>query len=679
MATDPNEEGTISVTGVIPASSTSYIEALLSGQTYKWGGALGAGVTITYSFPGNFTNDPPYWSPDYSDEDENLAVSYLNAGQAAAFSDALQAWADVANLTFNQVDDSLGSSTTVGVIRAAFFNNMTDASGWATYPTYWAEGGDVWLNPDSGIWSGADLAAGGAGFSTMLHEIGHALGLSHPLDGGTTPGYDLRTTIMSYNIGPHGWFREVTETSPGSFSWTYTPVEPETPMIKDIAAIQYLYGANTSFQTGDNLYTFGTSTPFLKTIWDAGGEDTISVANFTRGCEIDLVPGHLSSISIPSDELPPFATEDDPGSVYDGTDNLGIAFGTIIENAIGGSGPDRLVGNSAANDLTGNAGNDTLIGGAGSDILTGGNGNDSLNGGAGSDTLTGGAGNDTYIVTAGDTIVEATSAGMDTVQSSVTTTLGAELENLVLTGTAAINGTGNELNNSITGNAGNNILNGGTGNDTLSGGAGNDTFIINGGDTVVEAANQGTDTVQASVSFVLGANVEKLTLTGVGNLVGNGNGLGNLIIGNTGKNTINGGTGNDILAGGAGNDVLIGGPGADSLNGGPGADAFLFSTALGVSNVDTLNAFSHTDDVIRLDDDIFTAIGLAPNTVLTAAKYKENATGVATDSSDRIVYNTTTGALFYDADGNGPGVAVRFAVIAGGPDDVDQTDFFVVG
>ena len=187
---------------------------------------------------------------------------------------------------------------------------------------------------------------------------------------------------------------------------------------------------------------------------------------------------------------------------------------------------DQVLTGTAGNDvLTGGAGHDQLFGLAGNDTLQGGLGNDLLDGGTGTDTMQGGTGNDTYVVdVTGDVVTEMANEGIDTVQSNVTYTLGANVENLTLTGTAAISGTGNALDNIITGNGANNTLSGGAGNDrldgalgsdTMIGGTGDDTYVVNqAGDAITESLNQGTDTVESAITFTLGSNVENLLLTG---------------------------------------------------------------------------------------------------------------------------------------------------------------------
>ena len=270
--------------------------------------------------------------------------------------------------------------------------------------------------------------------------------------------------------------------------------------------------------------------------------------------------------------------------------------------------------------------------------------NNVLDGGAGSDTMRGGAGNDTYVVdVAADVVTEMPAREPTSCRRGDVHSLAANVENLTLTGAAAINGTGNTLANAIAGNAANNVLDGGTGADTLAGGAGNDTYVVdNAGDIVSEAASAGTDTINASISYVMAANVEFLLLTGSAGLGGTGNALDNWVRGNTGINVLsgmdgndtiwadlgndmlNGNNGNDLLQGGGGNDtitdaagnnlldggagtdtltggaareMMIGGTGADSLTTGGGADVIGFNKGDGA---DTLNASIGSDDTLSL-------------------------------------------------------------------------------
>lgn len=261
------------------------------------------------------------------------------------------------------------------------------------------------------------------------------------------------------------------------------------------------------------------------------------------------------------------------------------ALSAEVENlTLTGTAAINGTGNALANILTGNSGVNTL---------TGGEGDDRLDGKAGADRLNGGLGNDTYVVdNTGDVVTEGAGQGIDAVESSVTLTLAANVENLTLTGTGAINGTGNALDNVLVGNSGRN---------TLSGGAGNDTYFVGTGDTVTESANQGTDIVNSGVTWTLGSNIEVLALTGNTAINGTGNTLSNLLRGNTANNTLTGGSGVDLLEGGAGNDTLSdstasdrgyfnGGSGTDTLTGGSGAEMFI-----GGTGNDTLNTGSGAD------------------------------------------------------------------------------------
>ena len=271
------------------------------------------------------------------------------------------------------------------------------------------------------------------------------------------------------------------------------------------------------------------------------------------------------------------------GGLGDDTLNGGDGRDTAsYDNASGAVTVSLLLQDQAQN--TGSAGSDyltgieDLVGGASNDSLIGDANANSLDGGLGNDTMAGGANSDFYVVnSAGDVVIEGVNAGLDYVVSSISYTLGANLEDLGLAGSAGnVNATGNSLNNHLQGNAGNNALDGGAGADSMAGGMGSDTYSVeNVGDVVTELADQGIDTIKTNLaSYTLGLNVENLILVGAGNINGTGNTLNNSIIGNGANNSLIGGSGDDTLSGGAGNDVLNGGSGADRLIGGAGNDTY---------------------------------------------------------------------------------------------------------
>ena len=360
----------------------------------------------------------------------------------------------------------------------------------------------------------------------------------------------------------------------------------------------------------------------------------------------------------------------------EGTDivlaSITYALGANVERLIlTGSDPiegtgnllfNRLIGNAAANTLRGNAGGDTLNGGAGADLLIGGNASD------------------VYLVDdAGDVVSEAGTTGTDWVLSSVSFTLPDAVEYLTLTGSSAINGTGNSAANLLLGNAAANLLDGLGGADTMKGGAGDDTYIVdNAADRAVELAGAGSDAVQASVSYRLGANVENLTLTGSSAINGTGNAIANTIVGNDAANVLVGMGGADTLQGGLGNDSLKGGTGNDELTGGAGADVFFFVENPGPGSADVITDFASGADRMRLDDARFTAIGALGSFALNDARFVSGAglTG-GQDADDRIVYNSTTGALYYDADGDGATAGLLFATLQGAA-ALAPADFSVV-
>lgn len=304
--------------------------------------------------------------------------------------------------------------------------------------------------------------------------------------------------------------------------------------------------------TSGNDVLVGTSD--VDTVYGYEGDDTLD-----GGAEADNLVGGVGNDTYIVDNVGDTIIELENEGIDLVRSSRSWTLGEHLENlTLMGSSALTGTGNALDNVLTGNSGNNTLYG------LEG---NDWLDGGTGSDTMYGGTGDDTYVVErTGDVVVEYADEGVDTVRSSVSYTLGAHVENLVLTGTSGLSGTGNELNNVLTGNSGNNTLtggagddylDGGAGSDTMRGGTGNDTYVVERtGDIVTENANEGIDTVRSSITYTLGANVENFTLTGSANLNGTGNALDNMLIGNAGNNTLAGGAGNDTYEGGAGNDVL---------------------------------------------------------------------------------------------------------------------------
>lgn len=292
---------------------------------------------------------------------------------------------------------------------------------------------------------------------------------------------------------------------------------------------------------------------------------------------------------------------------------------------------DTINGTNSADVLTGTAGDDIINGLGGNDTITGLEGNDVIDGGNGVDTMSGGIGDDTYIVNdSTDKVIENAAEGIDTVQTSVSYVLAANVENLTLLGTGALNGVGNTLANTIIGNTATNLINGGAGDDyidgkggsdTLLGGTGNDTYVIdNRGDIVVENDNEGTDTVRATVSYVLGNGLENLLLTGTANLSGVGNALNNAITGNDGDNILTGEDGNDVLDGGAGQDTMIGGIGNDIYVVDDPSDTITEQASQGNDTVKanySYNLLANFENLVLTGTDAIDGVGSDVNNLLT--------------------------------------------------------------
>jgi Ca2+-binding RTX toxin-like protein len=322
--------------------------------------------------------------------------------------------------------------------------------------------------------------------------------------------------------------------------------------------------------------------------------------------------------------------------------------GTAAIDGTGNAAANRLVGNSAAN---------------------------TLDGARGADRMEGRFGNDSYIVDHPyDTVIELANEGTDRVRSSIDYALPDHVEILILEGNAAIDGLGNALANQLVGNRQKNTLDGGAGADAMQGGFGNDTYVVDdAGDEVIELANEGADRVKSAIDYRLGDHVENLYLSGREDIDGAGNALANKIVGNRGSNRLEGEGGADLLIGGDRYDRLFGGEGNDRLEGGLHADRFYFDTALGSGNVDTILDFAPGEDKILLDDAIFRA--------LPAGALADDALAIgsaATSAVHRIVYNPSTGALLYDADGDGGAAAVQFAMLANNASSLAASDFLVI-
>lgn len=377
--------------------STSDMPALIYGT--KWGLWLGWGVTLEYSFnsAGN-----SYYLSSYSDYQEPFNWYVLNSSEQNSIRLAIDIISDMINVNFVEVNDT---PTFNGDIRfGGTFGHPTGAYAHAYYPWTTPQAGDVWFSEDWN-WDRGAVTPGTYDFKTILHEIGHALGLKHPFEGAATLPTDEDNyfyTVMSYTASP--W-------SNGS---NVADFYPTTLMYYDLVALQSLYGRRAGHNGGDTTYTFRDGEYYFQTIDDTGGSDTIKYVG-TQGCQISLTTGHFSMLS----ESIGF------WNGFDYTysrDSVCIGPKTIIENGIGGSGNDEIIGNSIANKLTGNGGNDRMIGGAG---------NDTLYGGADHDTLTGGSGSDKFILSS----IKAASS--DTITDFTRNTDTIQLENGVLTGLGA--------------------------------------------------------------------------------------------------------------------------------------------------------------------------------------------------------------------------------------------------
>jgi Ca2+-binding RTX toxin-like protein len=485
--------------------------------------------------------------------------------------------------------------------------------------------GDIVLNVNGfgplGLSNDYSLNWNSFGFHTLMHEIGHSLGLSHPHSSYATglptitADYAATTSLGFDKLGFHvnsplDMYKEYfsimsyDDQAPAGAPDTFA----QTPMILDVIALQSAYGeGGGSSGLGNDVITPGGMGGInaFRTYFDTGGIDTISLVNYASGAYLQMgtpIIGatHLVGVSM--------STADANTMINLGGDPASLRwYYGEYENADGSSSNDVLIGNSLDNVINGGAGNDYLEGGTGNDTIQGGDGNDNLVGGdgndrfdwdqssrGGADTMSGGLGNDEYVIdTALDTVIENANEGTDSVWASLSYSLAnvANVEVLRLFGTASINGTGNALANLIVGNDGGNsldgasgedTLNGKGGNDSLEGGLGTDTAVYTGIKSAYSITRSGSTT---TVTDSVGSRDGSDTLIGIEQLQfadGTLSLIDTVQTGTSGNDTLTGLAGNDTLNGLAGNDVLDGGPGNDTMVGGLGDDTYYVDSSADV-------------------------------------------------------------------------------------------------
>ncbi|MFC0010480.1 M10 family metallopeptidase, partial [Devosia nitrariae] len=358
-------------------TGNAYVDGLI-GDT-KW-----AVNNFSYSFPTSGT----YYGSGYGNGEPTNGFEALNGNQQAAARSAFAMFAAVANLTFTEITET---SSRHADLRLAESN--TPSTAWAYMPSTNAEGGDAWFNNSSGYYDAPKK--GNYAFTSFIHELGHTLGLEHPHHGSSIMPADrdsMEYTVMSYKS-----YIGADEDTFVNEEWGYA----QSLMMYDIAALQHLYGANFSTNSGNTIYKWSPATGemfvngagqgkpgdnrIFQTVWDGGGTDTYDFSNYTTNLEVDLRPGRWTSTS--GEQLAwlnVFGSEVATGNIANALLYQGDTR-SLIEIAKGGSGHDTIVGNVAANTLFGLGGDDLLGGGDGNDKLVGGTGADWLEGGDGSD------------------------------------------------------------------------------------------------------------------------------------------------------------------------------------------------------------------------------------------------------------------------------------------------------
>ncbi len=615
--------GGLIVNGKISKTATE-AGNVLTRSGYRWldssDGAVDGVTNISFAFKSSATNTDPASFSRFTEAEINFTLSMMaswsdvanvkfNRVGTGTVGDA--AYSNNATILFSNYSAADGSAA------YAYLPGSTNVA---------SASGDVHVNINYASSRNYDYLTYGR--LTIAHEFGHALGLEHPGNyngGAPTYGSSASYAEDSRQYSLMSYF-DASFTGASAYMYASTPLMDDIAAAQKLYGANMttrtgntVYGFNSTadrdwFAASVN----GAARAVVFCVWDAGGTDRFDFSGYGQNQIIDLRAGSFSSVgglrgnvsialgvtieqAIGGSGADILIGNDVANSLTGGAGNDLLDGGLGIDTMVGGLGDDSyvvdvagdlvtelanegidtvqtgisyslganvenltLTGSAAANGV-GNSLNNLLIGNAAANRLEGGAGNDTLDGGGGIDMLVGGLGDDTYLVdVVGDVITELGNQGTDTVKASFTYSIGANLENLVLIGAAAINGTGNSVNNIMLGNSAANRLDGGLGADTMAGGLGDDSYVVdNAGDVITELTNEGTDRVEASISYTLSANVETLTLTGTAVINGTGNSANNVINGNSAVNILNGGAGNDVLDGAGGIDILIGGLGDD--------------------------------------------------------------------------------------------------------------------